>query len=447
VVGTDEDVGDSLTYSLVSGPAGMMIDPLSGAMCWTPTNDDSGNTYAVIVMVTDSCGAAVTTSFTITVTGTNDPPTLAPIGDQTASEDMPFMMVVTAEDMDGNTLTFSDDCALFVIDPATGVISFTPANGDVGTYEVTVNVSDGTASTARTFVLTVLNVNDPPVLGAVSGGTVNESAQFTTTALANDQDAGDTITYYLVGAPAGMVIDPHTGVISWTPSAGGIYAVYVVAEDSTGANDMRSFTVTVVASAIPAAPNADPTLEAVTASDSNAVEGDYRFAVLYKDADGDAPADLVMILDGTEYTLTATQSGSYVSGVMYEMTVNLSAGQHVYYFLADDGQGNTAITVPMSLSLSEEEVDSTGQAASAGQEAASSSDTLWLIPILLLLAIMVLLTALMVWRIRPREPEMYPEDADFEAMEESPVEPADAPELEDVPEPIEEPVNQPEWNE
>ncbi|MCF6193448.1 MAG: Ig domain-containing protein [Kangiellaceae bacterium] len=52
---TDADVGDLLTFSLSVFPAGMSIDPSSGAISWMPVNEQVG-TQPVIVDVTDSGG-------------------------------------------------------------------------------------------------------------------------------------------------------------------------------------------------------------------------------------------------------------------------------------------------------------------------------------------------------------------------------------------------------
>jgi hypothetical protein len=58
----------------------------------------------------------------------------------------------------------------------------------------------------------------------------------------------DAITYSLTQAPAGMTIDPDTGVLDWTVGGGdlGMHDVTVRATDARGAFDEQSFTVTVV---------------------------------------------------------------------------------------------------------------------------------------------------------------------------------------------------------
>ncbi|MBN1807401.1 MAG: cadherin repeat domain-containing protein [Sedimentisphaerales bacterium] len=65
----DPDPGDTLTYSLVTKPAGMNIDPVTGLILWRPMGSDRVTDEKVIVKVADSYSipATATQSFTITI--------------------------------------------------------------------------------------------------------------------------------------------------------------------------------------------------------------------------------------------------------------------------------------------------------------------------------------------------------------------------------------------
>ncbi|MDT8301845.1 MAG: Ig domain-containing protein [Sedimentisphaerales bacterium] len=65
----DPDVGDTLTYSLTTKPAGMTIDPATGLIMWQPAADKGETKELVVVKVTDSNSipAAATQSFNISV--------------------------------------------------------------------------------------------------------------------------------------------------------------------------------------------------------------------------------------------------------------------------------------------------------------------------------------------------------------------------------------------
>ncbi|MEM7704788.1 MAG: putative Ig domain-containing protein [Pseudomonadota bacterium] len=61
----DADVGESLTWSIAEGPAGMAVDAL-GTVTWTPTAGDLGSN-PVVLQVTDSVGAAGFQNYVIEV--------------------------------------------------------------------------------------------------------------------------------------------------------------------------------------------------------------------------------------------------------------------------------------------------------------------------------------------------------------------------------------------
>ena len=95
--------------------------------------------------------------------------------DQSIAEDAAFTLTFSAgifTDSDGDTLTYtatkSDGSALpawLAFNAATRTFSGTPANSDVGSFGVTVTAADpGALSASDTFVITVANTNDAPVL-------------------------------------------------------------------------------------------------------------------------------------------------------------------------------------------------------------------------------------------------------------------------------------------
>lgn len=59
-------------------------------------------------------------------------------------------------------------------------------------------------------------LNQPPVLGSIGPRTVDEGQTVTFTATATDPDAGQQLTFSLLGAPAGAQIHPVTGAFTWT---------------------------------------------------------------------------------------------------------------------------------------------------------------------------------------------------------------------------------------
>jgi len=104
--------------------------------------------------------------------------------------------------------------------------------------------NDGSAClTSHAVVAANVITVTPP---ANQTGTVSSPITGTPTATASDSGPGQTLTFSASGLPAGLVIDPTTGIISGTPTAA-IYnaIVTITATDTTGASGTASFAWTV----------------------------------------------------------------------------------------------------------------------------------------------------------------------------------------------------------
>ena len=132
----------------------------------------------VKVTATDSGSAAISDTFSITVTNTNDAPSVVnAIADQAATEDSALSFQFASNvftDVDSGdsftyTATLSDGSTLpswLSFNAASRTFSGTPLNGDVGAIDVKVTATDsGSAAITDTFSITVTNTNDAPTVG------------------------------------------------------------------------------------------------------------------------------------------------------------------------------------------------------------------------------------------------------------------------------------------
>ena len=266
---TDSDVpANTLTYTLSGEPVGAVIDPASGVFTWTPTETQGPGTFTFDVEVTDDGTPNLSDSETITVTvdETNQPPVLAGIGDHTTDEQVELTFTASASDPDvpANTLTYtlSGEPAGAVIDPVAGVFTWTPTEVQgPGSYGFDVIVTDdGTPALndSETITVTVDEVDTAPVLAGIGNHTTDEQTLLTFTASASDPDIpANTLTYSLSGEPAGAVIDPVTGVFTWTPSEAqgpGSYGFDVIVTDDGVPNLSDTETITVTVNEVNVAP-------------------------------------------------------------------------------------------------------------------------------------------------------------------------------------------------
>src|SRR5205085_2301312 len=99
-----------------------------------------------------------------------------------------FTNSATDADLPANTLTYSLDAGApsgASVNPTNGVFVWTPSEAQgPGTYTITNRVTDNgspSLSDAKTFTVTVNEVNVPPVLGAIGNKTANEGTALTFT--------------------------------------------------------------------------------------------------------------------------------------------------------------------------------------------------------------------------------------------------------------------------
>ncbi|MBD2267072.1 putative Ig domain-containing protein [Anabaena sp. FACHB-709] len=165
----DADAGDVLTYSTTL-PSWLTFNATTRTFSGTPGNSNVG-TVNITVTATDSTGASVDDSFTLTVANTNDAPILGlAIADQSTASNTPFTFQIplnTFSDIDtGDTLTYSaklvGDIPLptwLTFNATNRTFSGIPGNVDVGTLNITVQAIDtSNASISDSFVLTITNL-------------------------------------------------------------------------------------------------------------------------------------------------------------------------------------------------------------------------------------------------------------------------------------------------
>jgi len=157
----------------------------------TPLPNQNG-TATITITVTDGTNV-VTEAFVLTVTPVNDAPTITTIADQTTNEDTPTGSIgFTVGDLETTpaslTVTATSDNATLVPNAAANIeltgegvgaartIRVVPAENASGVANITVTVSDGTATATRIFKVTVSPVNDAPTISAIADQTINEDA-------------------------------------------------------------------------------------------------------------------------------------------------------------------------------------------------------------------------------------------------------------------------------
>ena len=253
---TDADYPtNSLTYSLVSGPAGLGVSP-TGSISWTPTESQVPSTNTVVLRVVDNGRPAMsaTTVFTVIVSEKNTPPVLPLWAEQTIDELATLVVTNVAMDADvpAQALTYTLlQSPEGVMMDSHGVIRWTPTEAQgPSTNTIVTAVTDGLSSVTNQFVVIVNEVNQSPEWSALTNAVLHAGETLKLTLAATDQDLPrQTLAYELLSGPSGFTVSP-SGDVTWTPAddqVGSSNVVVRVFDDATpSASATNQFQVEIV---------------------------------------------------------------------------------------------------------------------------------------------------------------------------------------------------------
>jgi len=227
----DTDARVNLTFKIISSTNGSLVNIslrdghfISADTYNGSTNDDWHGSITVNVSCTNTRGlTTLSNHFIIHVESVNDRPVFVSQPVLTATEEENYTYTAKAIDPDGDELTYELAFAPkgMFMDPYTGVITYVPTNSQVGEQAVEVRALDGDLLTGKgrqLFNITVLNVNDPPVIESDPVTTATVGVDYGYTVLVTDED-NDNLTMTLEKKPDGMKLDPATKTITWKPEA------------------------------------------------------------------------------------------------------------------------------------------------------------------------------------------------------------------------------------
>ena len=235
-----------LEFGFLQYPSTMSINPETGVLSWLPVSGQ----WLVRIYVVDDWNNYDEIEIPLDIAPQN-PPQITSTPTFVAAVNVLYTYDVDAFDPDGDPIEYSlgQAPAGMVIDADSGLVEWTPTMGQLGVHEVTVRASDDRGAwMSQTYTLTVSEFGDnvspqitttPPFSAAVEEEYVYDVD-------ATDGD-GDPVQFGLDEAPAGMVIDADTGIITWTPTVEqiGVHAVKVRATDGRGGWATQAYSLTV----------------------------------------------------------------------------------------------------------------------------------------------------------------------------------------------------------
>ena len=318
----------SYTFGISTGslPTGLSLNASTGAITGTPS---AAATSSFTITATDGSGGTGSRAYTVTM---NAAIVVSPASLSNGTMGVAYAQAVSATGGSGSyTFSVSSGAlpAGLTLNSSTGAITGTPSTAATNSFTISATDSNGAAG-SRPYSVTInaaVTVNPASLPGGTVGAAYNQTISAT----------GGTGTYTFsvtAGAlPAGLTLNPTTGMLSGTPSSAATSAFSVTATDGNGATGARAYTVTINAGiavnpvSLPAATAGTPYNQSVSATGGT---GTYTFSV----SAGTLPTGLTLnaatgAITGTpttaatsNFTIIATDGNGATGSRAYTFAVN-----------------------------------------------------------------------------------------------------------------------------
>ena len=198
---TDVDTGEVFTLFATSDSPYMSVSASAEDSSIIAIPDEDWHGTANITVILSDTELSDSEVFSITVSPANDAPIIAQAEDQTIDEDTQGIFSFVVSDIDtGTTLNLSaisdTDAVSIEANSLDFSLTITPEDNWHGQTEITVFVSDGDLLDTTSFALTVLPVNDEPVIASIPDVVIDEDSIFVLTLEITDIDTGEIFTLF-----------------------------------------------------------------------------------------------------------------------------------------------------------------------------------------------------------------------------------------------------------
>ncbi len=226
---TDVDAGDTHKFELVpGGPAWLKLDSSTGQLSGSPAKGDAG-TFTWKVKVTDQATASDTTTLSITVIKSNDPPawvskpTLLKDGAEDAAYEVDLNQVKYVVDPDSDPISFTKlSGPAWATVSSQGKLVGKPGKNDIGIAKIQVRAADGiSGSDVAEIQIAVIATNHAPFwMASPLNFTTKEDAPMNLdlAAFAKDPDNDTPLSFSLLQGPPWAKLSA-LGALTGTPKA------------------------------------------------------------------------------------------------------------------------------------------------------------------------------------------------------------------------------------
>jgi hypothetical protein len=336
--------GDSLSYhwAQTAGPGVTISNPTAaGPVLTAPTVQ--GLTILTFQLTVSDGLVDSSASVNITVTKPNQPPVLSSIGDRTVTVGSTLQFTVSASDPDDDPLIYSVAPlpANAAFDAGTRLFAFTPIVSQVGSFSLTVAVSDGKGGAASESIRITVTAGLAINITTPSNGATVPSGQLTVRGSITNPTGGE-VGLMVNGVSTATQQNAFVGLVFVSPETTSLTAI-VTSKNGTSATQTIPITV-LNAAPSPTVLHVLPTNGPAPLTVTFSFFGDVKILQVTLDANGDGNVDFT----GPHLT---QQSFTYLEPGIYVATAN-----------ATDIQGNQLLTNVVVQVLDPTELDGILQA-------------------------------------------------------------------------------------
>jgi hypothetical protein len=343
---TDPD-NQPLTFSIRNRPSWAAFDTATGRLHGIPP---AKGTFAdITISVSDGQIAVALPSFTLVVTPApvNRLPVISGVPLTTVQAGSAYGFVPTANDPDGDPLTFAiagrPSWATF--DTSLGRLAGTPPAGATGTFgNIVISVSDGIGSAALpafAISVTAATGNRAPTISGTPATTATQGTAYVFQPTAADAD-GNALTFAIANRPTWATFNVSTGALQGTPGSAHLrtYSNIVISvNDGAASAALPAFSISVASSNTPPVISGTPPTTATVGTQ-------YTFTPTASDANG---GTLTFSIVNRPAWATFTSTTGRLQGTPAAANVGTFADVRIS---VSDGQDTTALA-PFSIVVSQ----------------------------------------------------------------------------------------------
>ncbi len=235
------------TYAVSSGalPAGLTLNPATGAITGTPTTFGTAN---FTITATDANGCPGSRAYSIVIAAATCPAIiLNPVSLPSAQIGVAYSQAVVASGGTGPYTYSVSSGALpagLSLNAGTGAITGTPTASGINNFTITAIDGNGCPG-SRAYVIAVTGVVCPVItLSPASLPGMIVGVPYNQTVSASGGTAPYVFALVSGALPPGLALNPTTGTISGTPTVAGAFSFTIQATDANGCPAVIVFAVT-----------------------------------------------------------------------------------------------------------------------------------------------------------------------------------------------------------